>query len=96
MKRDNTKIAAYETKIDTFDQVPIFDDFIEIVRFPKEVKSGFDHNFVIWPSNLGATLGQNKFAARSVHPKSGRTLDIYSNQPGIQFYTGKVVNEYCI
>ena len=71
----------------------IFDDFVEIVRFPKEVKSGYDHNFVIWPSNLGATLGQNKFAARSVHQKSGRTLDIYSNQPGIQFYTGKFIND---
>ena len=73
--------------------MPIFDDFVEIVRFPKEVKSGYDHNFVISPSNLGATLGQNKFAARSVHQKSGRTLDIYSNQPGIQFYTGKIIND---
>jgi aldose 1-epimerase len=51
------------------------------------VRSGFDHNFVIWPTNAN-TVGQNRFVARSVHPKSGRSLDVYSNQPGVQFYTG--------
>ena len=29
---------------------------IEIVKFPVEVRSGYDHNFVIWPSNLAATI----------------------------------------
>ena len=33
---------------------------IEIVKFPVEVRSGYDHNFVIWPSNLAATISQNK------------------------------------
>ena len=51
------------------------------------MKSGYDHNFSIWPINSGTT-GQNRFVGRSVHPKSGRTLDVYSNQPGVQFYTG--------
>ena len=31
---------------------------------------------------------QNRFVARAVHLDSGRTLEVYSNQPGVQFYTG--------
>lgn len=60
----------------------------EIVKFPVEMRSGYDDNFIIWPTNLAGTVGQNRFVARSVHPPSGRTLDVYSNQPGVQFYTG--------
>lgn len=42
---------------------------------------GYDHNFCI-TSNEGLT-----FVARVVHPQSARTLEVYSNQPGVQFYT---------
>lgn len=28
------------------------------------------------------------FAARIVHPNSGRVLELYTNQPGFHFYTG--------
>ncbi len=62
---------------------------LEIVKFPLEMRSGYDHNFVIWPTNkMLSAIGQNRFVARSVHVPSGRTLDVYSNQPGVQFYTG--------
>ena len=27
------------------------------------------------------------------HPKSGRKLECYSNQPGVQFYTGNINNK---
>lgn len=27
------------------------------------------------------------FISRGVHPTSGRTLEVYSDQPGVQFYT---------
>ncbi|KAI4500241.1 hypothetical protein M0802_004658 [Mischocyttarus mexicanus] len=45
---------------------------------------GFDHNFCItknWQSG-------SSFVARAVHMKSGRVLEVYSDQPGLQFYTG--------
>lgn len=42
---------------------------------------GYDHNFV-----LGAVPG--KPCAELHDPKSGRTLQITTDQPGIQFYTG--------
>ncbi|KAJ8933345.1 hypothetical protein NQ314_014058 [Rhamnusium bicolor] len=45
---------------------------------------GYDHNFCV---TRGSEQG-NLFVARVSHPSTGRTLEVYSNQPGIQFYTG--------
>ncbi|XP_011685859.1 PREDICTED: aldose 1-epimerase-like isoform X2 [Wasmannia auropunctata] len=45
---------------------------------------GYDHNFCVTPNWHGG----NAYVARAVHPKSGRVLEIYSNQPGVQFHTG--------
>ncbi|HEX4773402.1 MAG TPA: aldose epimerase family protein [Bryobacteraceae bacterium] len=45
---------------------------------------GYDHTFVL--SKDGAN-GPG-FAAKAVEPKSGRTLEVYTTQPGVQFYTG--------
>ena len=58
-----------------------------VIKYPPVQNFGYDHNYVIWPTNQN-TNGQNRFVARSVHLKSGRTLEVYSNQPGVQFYTG--------
>lgn len=33
------------------------------------------------------------FAARVKHPSSGRVMEVYTNQPGLQFYTGNVQPE---
>jgi aldose 1-epimerase len=44
---------------------------------------GYDHNFVLnHPGNLDAV------AARIEEPKSGRVLEVFTTQPGLQFYTG--------
>jgi aldose 1-epimerase len=50
---------------------------------------GFDHNFVI-NSNHSAVKFNNvlPLVAKLWHPQSGRLLQVYSDQPGIQFYTG--------
>jgi aldose 1-epimerase len=45
---------------------------------------GYDHNFVLskgWFSNFAE-------AAEVTDPKSGRTLTVSTDQPGLQFYTG--------
>uniref|UniRef100_A0A8D9ART8 Aldose 1-epimerase n=1 Tax=Cacopsylla melanoneura TaxID=428564 RepID=A0A8D9ART8_9HEMI len=42
---------------------------------------GFDHNYVL-DGNVST------MAAWVVHPKSGRVLNLYTDQPGVQFYTG--------
>ncbi len=47
---------------------------------------GYDHNFVI---NRGAAAaGELVKAAELLDPASGRTLTVYTDQPGIQFYGG--------
>jgi aldose 1-epimerase len=47
---------------------------------------GYDHNFVLRRQGSGA--GRLMHAARLVDPKSGRTLDVSTTEPGIQFYSG--------
>ena len=43
---------------------------------------GYDHNFVINRSGSGLSL-----AAEAVDPASGRTLTVYTTEPGVQLYT---------
>jgi len=48
---------------------------------------GYDHNFVI--SKTGNELSG---AARVEDPASGRVLEVYTTQPGVQFYTGNFLD----
>jgi len=48
---------------------------------------GYDHNFVLDRSGPGLA-----HAARVVDPTSGRTLDIWTTEPGIQFYSGNFLD----
>ena len=45
---------------------------------------GLDHNFVV----NGGGKGEVVKAAVLTDPASGRTLEVYTDQPGIQLYTG--------
>lgn len=51
---------------------------------------GFDHNFCLTPCG-----GLQKVAARVKDPGSGRVLEVYTDQRGIQFYTGNFLPEDC-
>ncbi|HEX4750986.1 MAG TPA: aldose epimerase family protein [Bryobacteraceae bacterium] len=44
---------------------------------------GYDHNFV-----LNRNGNEPSFAARAEDPKSGRVMEVFTTQPGVQFYTG--------
>jgi aldose 1-epimerase len=46
---------------------------------------GYDHNWVLNPGHSGP-LGLN-LAARALDPSSGRLLTVWTDQPGVQFYT---------
>lgn len=48
---------------------------------------GYDHNFVL---NTGGDL--TKAAARVEEPTSGRVLEVFTDQPGVQFYSGNFLN----
>lgn len=47
-----------------------------------KVTGGYDHNWV-----LDTNGDESVLAARLVDPKSGRTMEIYTNEPGLQVYT---------
>ncbi len=49
---------------------------------------GYDHNYVL----NGKPGGDLRLAARLTDPKSGRTLEILSAEPGIQFYAGNFID----
>jgi aldose 1-epimerase len=49
----------------------------------KTAPKGYDHNFV-----LNGKAGEQRLAARLKDPKSGRVMEIHTDQPGIQFYSG--------
>jgi aldose 1-epimerase len=48
---------------------------------------GYDHNWVL--NKKGAELS---LAARVEEPSSGRTMEVWTTQPGIQFYTGNFLD----
>jgi aldose 1-epimerase len=48
---------------------------------------GYDHNFVL--NREGAGLAHS---AQVVEPMSGRRLDIYTTEPGLQFYSGNFID----
>ena len=52
------------------------------------IAGGFDHNFVLDRPAGDAELA---FAARLVDPGSGRTLEVYTTEPGLQFYSGQAL-----
>jgi len=52
-----------------------------------DVKGGYDHNYVL------NTKGNLQVPAVSVYePKTGRVMEIFTTEPGVQFYTGNFLN----
>jgi aldose 1-epimerase len=53
------------------------------------IAQGYDHNWVLNPQTP-ATTGPDglNLAARAWDPASGRELTVWTNQPGVQFYSG--------
>jgi aldose 1-epimerase len=52
--------------------------------------NGYDHNFVL--SRGGAASDALLLAARVVEPTSGRTVEISTTEPGLQFYSGNFLD----
>lgn len=48
---------------------------------------GYDHNFVLDRTGEGLEL-----AARVVEPTTGRTMEVYTTEPGLQFYSGNFLD----
>jgi aldose 1-epimerase len=54
------------------------------------IAQGFDHNWVL--NQTGPTLDGLHLAARAYDPASGRRLTVWTDQPGVQFYTSNFLN----
>ncbi|MFI5124108.1 MAG: aldose epimerase family protein [Chitinophagales bacterium] len=65
-------------------------DFLKAKQVGKDidqVKGGYDHNFVIDRADSGIAL------AASVYDEgSGRFMEVWTTQPGVQFYTGNFLD----
>jgi aldose 1-epimerase len=48
---------------------------------------GYDHNFVIRRTGSGSEL-----TARVLEPESGRVVEVYTTEPGVQFYSGNFLD----
>jgi aldose 1-epimerase len=59
----------------------------EIKTVIRLTDGGYDHNFV-----LSKKPGEFAFAAKAKEQKSGRTVEVYTTEPGIQLYTGNFFN----
>lgn len=67
------------TAFDFRDLRPIGSQIDDTAQLPE---AGYDHNFCLNGSGVGLHR-----AARAEDPRSGRGLEIWTNQPGVQFYT---------
>jgi len=58
---------------------------------PLQLAGGYDHCWVLRDHHDGNT--EPHTAAIVHHPGSGRTLEVLTNQPGVQFYTGNFLSD---
>ncbi len=64
------------------------------VAISKTSGNGFDHNFCITSGGI-TNPPALRFVARVIHPDSGRTMEVYSDQPSVLFYTSNNLPDPC-
>ncbi|TRX62034.1 galactose-1-epimerase [Fulvivirga sp. M361] len=64
-------------------------DFTESKVIEQADPAGYDHNFVLNKS----TRYELALAAIIHDPKTGRTMEVHTTQPGLQFYTGNFLSD---
>lgn len=79
------KVAG--TPFDFTSPKPIGAHIREIPKLSPDDPGGYDHNFVI-----NGEAGSLRQAACGTEPKSGRIMEVYTDQPGVQFYTGNFLD----
>ena len=56
---------------------------------PLKFGGGYDHNWIL---DKGDMQGKMTLAAKVTEPKSGRTMEIWTDEPAIQFYCGNFLD----
>jgi aldose 1-epimerase len=87
-------VAVNEEYLPTGELENVQDSIMDF-RIPKsigkdlpEIKGGFDHTWVPNKKNTGVP----ELAGALYHPGSKRYLEVFTTQPGMQFYTGNFLN----
>lgn len=84
---NGTMMAVKDTPFDFNTPKPIAPDVTDFNNEQVKFGDGFDHNWVL------KTKGDiNQVAARLSSPLTGITLTVYTNEPGIQVYTGNFLD----
>ena len=74
-------------------------DFTSIKPIGKDINAGdeqlkfgggWDHNWVL--DRTGAAEGERTLAVRVHEPKTGRVLEVFTTEPGVQFYAGNFLS----
>lgn len=60
-----------------------------IDKVPGPAPGGYDHNYVLNKHSRNKA----ELAARVTEPVSGRIMEVYTTEPGVQFYTGNYLGE---
>ena len=71
-----------------FRQAHAIGERIDAVDEQLRFAGGYDHNFCL----NKAAEGELSLAARAEDPESGRVMDVYTTEPGIQFYAGNFLD----
>ena len=84
---NGTMMAVKDTPFDFNTPKPITPDVTDFNNEQVKFGDGFDHNWVL------RTKGDiNQVAAKLSSPLTGITLTVYTNEPGIQVYTGNFLD----
>ncbi|KAJ3684562.1 hypothetical protein LUZ61_013726 [Rhynchospora tenuis] len=83
------------TSVPTGEIIPVKDTSFDFTTEYKigaridKVPGGYDHNYVL---DLGEEINGLKRAVKLKDPSSGRVLNLWTNAPGMQFYTANYVD----
>ena len=80
-------VSVVGTPFDFTQSKAIGDDIAKLSGNGQDDPGGYDINFV-----LNGKSDEMKLVASVKAPKSGRTMEIHTNQPGVQFYSGNFLD----
>ncbi|MCR9265711.1 MAG: galactose mutarotase [Flavobacteriaceae bacterium] len=81
------EIAAVEGTPFDFQELKPIGAELEVKNQQLDYGMGYDHNFVLEQNGEGLN-----YAAKVVEPTSGRAMEVYTNEPGMQFYGGNFLD----
>ncbi|WP_231507427.1 aldose epimerase family protein [Flavobacterium sp. ZB4P23] len=81
------EVASVENSVFDFQKITAIGERVNTKDPQLKYGLGYDHNFV-----LNQNLEGLNYAAKVIEPVSGRTMEVYTNEPGLQFYGGNFLN----